>query len=196
MSWWQTVLDGMLGSIAAALLALLGVYLTLTYSNKQKRMRNLSGAGAFSLLSPEGTFFIENKTDEGIKIDVFQKRLYENVSKVKKDDSKVLDEIYRKISIHDDEYFFETTTKQGSKKLDRYHLSNFERTEVPNCEMFGYIAENITCVIISTVIRYRPMNAKGDVVEKLYVHRFVMGVSQPDPKARWVSIYSQIKRIK
>jgi hypothetical protein len=193
MNWEHTMFDGLVSAIIGATLALLGVVLTIHQNNKNNEKRRLSGAGAFTLLGSDGTFFIENKTDEGIIIDVFQKRLFQDVNKVVTDDKKKLDEIYRKINSGESDYFFSKIIGSGNQKFSNQHLANFEKTELPNCEMFGYIAEDIKCVVIGTVISFKPVIGRKKQIEKLYLHRFTMGADVPEPRARWVNIFSRLR---
>jgi hypothetical protein len=139
----------------------------------------------------EGTYYLSNRAGEAVMLRVVQKRLFENLKSKPATDLNVEKEITRRIAsgkAND----IATSVRTGNTKLDSSVLGTDDEIEVSECEMYGYLAEDIILVIIGTLISISTLDGKVKT-ERLYLHRFVMGgPNAPDPKARWHQFHSAI----
>lgn len=139
----------------------------------------------------DGTYYLSNRADEAVKLGIIQSRLFVDLAEKPASDPHVGNEIMRRI--HSGEAKdIAGTVRSGNTKVTSSVLGTDEVIEIPECEMYGFRAEDIKQVIIGTLMAISTLDDKVKT-ERLYLHRFVMGGTEaPDPKARWHQFFSSI----
>lgn len=183
------LLSGLIGTAIGALVTFVAVVCDQRRENRKEQNKRKSGAGAFLVL-PDGTFYVQNSTDEPLVMTVTQKRLFESLDGTLGAESKRR-EIYRRLDSKEYLGFYNDVRDTGSVKFYKISLSSGERLEIPDCEMFGYDTGKIQEVIVATVIEYFPLGS-GQFYKKLYIHRFT-GSGQAEPRGRWVCIATDFR---
>lgn len=139
----------------------------------------------------DGTFYLSNRAIEAVKLHIVQRRLFVDLQNKPADDPRIEKEIMLRIHTGQGKDIAEMV-RTGNTKLTDSVLGTDEVIDMPESEMYGFLAENIKQVIIGTLIGIATLDGKVST-ERLYLHRFVMGgPDAPDPKARWHQFFSSI----
>jgi hypothetical protein len=190
-----TLLSGLIGALMGGAAVFVAAYFGArwAYAN-QLKLRDLDRetrlrASLRVHVGFEGTFTIQNSSDEEVTLTVRQRRLFVDMHDRPANNPNEGREVYRMIHAGEAENL-SRSIESGAVKVNDTMLASQEFMEVPECEMFGFVAEQINDVLIGTAIDLRSRSLSTRF-RRLYVHRFTMGGPEgPHPQARWHSIYS------
>jgi hypothetical protein len=139
----------------------------------------------------DGTFYVSSRAIEAVRLRIIQRRLFVDLQDRPAEDPKVENEIMLRIHTGQGKDIAEMV-RAGNTKLTDSVLGTDEVIDLPESEMYGFLADSIKRVIIGTVISISTLDGKVNT-ERLYLHRFVMGgLDAPDPKGRWHQFFSSI----
>jgi len=191
----DNLVSGLVGAVIGGIATFVAAYFGARWAyNNQVRFRDQDRevrmrAALRTRVGFDGTFLVENGSDESLRVTVTQRRLFVDLTDAPAKDMNEKRELYRLIDTGDGINLV-SRVEPGNTKVSGSSLSAHEAMEIPECEMFGFTAEKIREVLIGTVIQ---VDAEGLAVcfRRLYVHRFTMGgIEGPHPQARWHQLYS------
>lgn len=139
----------------------------------------------------DGTFYVRNTAAEALRLTIVQRRLFVDLENQPADDPNLRPQLMRRIHTGDSKSIVDLVRVGNTKTTDSV-LATGEIIEIPECEMYGFVAEQIRHVIIGTLITISTLDGKVSA-ERLYVHRFTMGgIAGPHPQARWHQMFSSV----
>jgi len=192
----EVLFGGLIGTILGGVVSYFGAIRAVKISlrdNSQSasRLRETRVASSVNirLVEPNGTMYISNGSEEALMVSVSQKRIYQDVGKLK---PKASERQSIDLMIQGKEYSKIFDESGYSTKFDSIVLGTNEVITLPECEMYGFKAEDIREVMVATTITFKTLDASLSF-RKVYIHRFTMGENVPEPRASWTMIYSNME---
>jgi len=186
------LLSGLVGAVVVGAISLIGSFYivrrTLGDTKEQRardRLKNIQSGIYIPHVEPNGTMYIKNVSQEALTLKLRQQRLLVDLQGTNPD-TVTRKRIYDGIAEGETKVFH---PNDYATKLDKVTLGSEEVLFVPDCEMYGLVAETIREVLIATVLDFKTVD-KELSFQRTYIHRFTMGDGVPEPRAAWTPIYS------